>query len=1070
MDYQTLRSPASMEKENLGKSRSPHFMTPTFSSSKQSIAVDTKHDHPATPVPARPIKAEGGNAWMKSAAKRVGFRRPGAGTPRNESPLRQVNTVSFPDKLATPSCSKLTDSASSTQKRVQSVSPKEKPLPSPPIAQLDGSSSTLESKTLIDAGDKPLRRRSPLGNTETEEDWPVLDPKRSTSPGTLREKMREQGSQLVQQAVSSEEERYPLLGNTVRHVPSEEQIPVSRYSESYKALTKNTPTTKLDPIPNHNEVQLNGRKSIDDPFKDGVYDHGPVLPSKGLPASPSGLSAAAAASAGRLRHEPKSTIEPRQTRTSSLRARLSAGQLVKDDHNKVVGFTDFTAPTEPTIARRESLRTRKEAQAGRSITPPVTNTVRGKSSRDSIGSNRAPAQFVGGSRRPAHPRRPSSRSSLHKETRALTPPLVPSRPAPPRPVSKVGNPNGTESADKGMNSKISSRKSSIPVPCASVEYSSSEKEHLSVSKAPGSVAPKIPKKEPRNENGIYQDRLSAEIIGELRATTPPPVNGWLPQISLEHNASRALEDIEESPQHTYQLKRLSLNTFDVGPTLKISPSANRFIMGPGPESKPLTKKRSKELDLARVKDDARTRKFSTMPVSAPKIGPERPSSSQGLSRLTPRAGLVDPQIREKKTKSADFSGTSASDRVQQESVKPTSRPCDYAHSSAKVSKSSTNTSNDPFFDAPEDPLSKLQEIAVPLQAEDQHDGLMDEAAWISPIKETKSVAGDGKILVLDEHFPAKPREGVKDDMKTQTKLVSKDAPAKPQPFTPEQTYTKHPSSSGSYPPRSSSRTPHHDLTSTKAPTSTPTTNKGPPTPPKDSPKEQEFSRRQNELGSLHGHRSSPLDLNGLAPKFESTTRDPARDPTRDSTRTSAHGSYKSQASVSKGMLSNFRGFFHKRAVEKEPLQSTKKSKSKVSITANGSPFPPISEVHPIHRPTLASMNRSNATTPRPGSAATPATPSFVSPVPTEVSTTTNLAMQILNEARNERSSPKKERLLELGKIMVDAVTQARDAEKAMEEAKQAARKAEVANALCKRSLAEVEKCVMVWRCEVDRSL
>jgi hypothetical protein len=79
-------------------------------------------------------------------------------------------------------------------------------------------------------------------------------------------------------------------------------------------------------------------------------------------------------------------------------------------------------------------------------------------------------------------------------------------------------------------------------------------------------------------------------------------------------------------------------------------------------------------------------------------------------------------------------------------------------------------------------------------------------------------------------------------------------------------------------------------------------------------------------------------------------------------------------------------------------------------------------------------------------------------------------MQILNEARNERSSPKKERLLELGKIMVDAVTQARDAEKAMEEAKQAARKAEVANALCKRSLAEVEKCVMVWRCEVGRSL
>ena len=940
-------------------------------------------------------------------------------------------------------------------------------MPSPPIVQLDGSSSTLESKTLIDAGDKPLRRRSPLGDTGTEEDWPVLHAMRSAGPGTLREMMREKGSQLTDQTISSEEERYPLLGNTVRHVPSEEQIPVSRYSDSYKALTKNTSAPKLDPILNHNEVQTNGRKSIDDPFKAGVYDYGPVLPSKGLPASPSGLSAAAAAAAGRLGHEPKPTIEPRQTRTSSLRARLSAGQLVKDDHNKVVGFTDFTAPTEPTIARRESLRTRKEAQAGRSITLQVTNTVPSKSSRESVGSNRAPAQFVGGSRRPAHPRRSSSRSSLHNETRALTPPLVPSRPAPPRTVSKVGNPTSTESADKGMSSIVSSRKSSIPLPCAPVEHSSSDRENLSVSKTLGSVAPKTPKKEPRNEKGIYQDRLSAEITGELRATTPPPLNGWLPQISLEHNASRALEDIEESPQHTYQLKRLSLNTSDVGPILKISPSANRFIMGPGLEDKPLTKKRSKELDLAMIRDDAKTRKSTTVPFSAPKKGPERPSSSQGLSRLTSRVGLTDPQTREKKTKSADFSEMSASDRVQQESIKPTSEPCDYADSSAKVSKSSINTSNDPFFDASEDPLSRLQGIAVPSQAEDQRNGFIDEAAWISPLKEKKSVSGDGKTLVLDEHLPAKLREGVRDDMKTQTGLVSKDTPAEAQPFTPEQTYIKHLSSSGSYPPRSSSRTPHRDLTGTKAPTFTPNTIKGPPTPPKDSPKEQEFSRRQNELGSHRGHRSSPLDLNGLAPRFDSAPRDTARDSTRDSTRTSARGSHKSQASVSKGMLSNFRGLFHKRAGENEPLQSTKKFKSKVSITANGSPFPSISEIHPIHRPTLASTNRSNAATPRP--TATPTTPSFVSPIPSEVSTTTNLAMQILNEARNERSSPKKERLLELGKIMVEAVTQARDAEKAMEEAKQAARKAEVANALCKRSLAEVEKCVMIWRCEVGRS-
>lgn len=102
LGYQTLQSPASMEKENLGKSRSPHFMTPTLSSSKQSVATKTKNDdHPSRPVPARPIKAEGSNAWTKSAAKRVGFRRAGDGTTRSrkESPLRQVNPISFPDKV-----------------------------------------------------------------------------------------------------------------------------------------------------------------------------------------------------------------------------------------------------------------------------------------------------------------------------------------------------------------------------------------------------------------------------------------------------------------------------------------------------------------------------------------------------------------------------------------------------------------------------------------------------------------------------------------------------------------------------------------------------------------------------------------------------------------------------------------------------------------------------------------------------------------------------------------------------------------------------------------------------------
>ncbi|KAK4691725.1 hypothetical protein P7C71_g5334, partial [Lecanoromycetidae sp. Uapishka_2] len=412
------------EKENVAKSGSPHFMTPTFSSSKQSIATNLKDDDsPSAPLHPKLVKADGSNAWMKTAAKRVGFTRT-AVTPRSmprskkevQKRMASINPISFPDKLATPSYSKLTESPPSDYERRPQISPKDKPLPSPPAAQPDSSSPRRDSKTLIDAGDKPLRRHSPDGQG-AHEDWPVLHPKRSASPGTLQQMMASTGSQLTQQAASAStsKERYPVLGNiTLRKVSDDDQLPISRFSASHKIPRKEVSSPNMKK-PADDKSLIPGNTHIDDPFKDGVYNTNLESTVNGLPNSPSGLSAAAAAVEKSSREESKSITEPRQTRTSSLRARLSTGQLVKDGHNKVVGFTDFTAPNEPAsnAVRRDSLRARKEAQARRSITPPVAHAIQAKSSRESLGGNRAPAKFVAGSRRPTHPRRPSSRGSLH---------------------------------------------------------------------------------------------------------------------------------------------------------------------------------------------------------------------------------------------------------------------------------------------------------------------------------------------------------------------------------------------------------------------------------------------------------------------------------------------------------------------------------------------------------------------------------------------------------------------------------------------------------------------------------
>lgn len=100
MGYQSLDSPTSTKKpaenENSGKSRSPHFMTPTFSFSSQSVAATN-----ITPVSStKSSKAESNNAWMNSATKRVGLRRTSEGTrSKKEGPTKTSKSITFPDKV-----------------------------------------------------------------------------------------------------------------------------------------------------------------------------------------------------------------------------------------------------------------------------------------------------------------------------------------------------------------------------------------------------------------------------------------------------------------------------------------------------------------------------------------------------------------------------------------------------------------------------------------------------------------------------------------------------------------------------------------------------------------------------------------------------------------------------------------------------------------------------------------------------------------------------------------------------------------------------------------------------------
>ncbi len=1001
-----------------------------------------------------------------------------------------------------------------TREPVLKASPKEKPLPSPPIAQVDDSSIALEAKSLIDASDKPLIRRSPPGKPKPDEDWPVLHPEQRSSTGTLQEMLRETGSQLTQQAIVVEKERYPVLGNTVRQVDSEDQLPVSRYSASYQLPPEaiSTPNTKMEA----EESSVAGKdiRRYSDPFKDGIYDSGPVVPAKDLVPSPLKPSAGAARVKKPVQ-DPKPVPEPRQTRTSSLRARLSAAQLDNDGPTKDASVRDSKPPNELVKGDRDSLPALKEAKGRRSTTAAADKSVSKKASRDSIGSNRAPALFVGGSRRPAHPRRPNSRGSHRDEYRVPSPPLPPNRPAPAKPVTR-GEDDRDKNFEKGREGPtVKPRKSSIPVPRMVIDRTAQDGGEV-VTPERKSMRFGQARKEARDEiGGIYQENTFADLVNELQATLPP---ARTPELLPNNHEPRVLEAIEESPQHTYQLKRLSVAAPKYGPTLKISSSAERYIMG-NEEDCLLNKKKSKELEN-RSKSKPSS---SATPISATKKDIERPSSSQGLSRLSSRVGLIDPKVRERKAKSVDL-GQVSPYRARTDSVQSTSDSrCQNPESSGKVTKASTDVSNDPFFDAPEEPLCGLEDEIVTTKAQEQR-GNIDEAAWISPSEKRpsrSSSSGGRDTLALDDylpgHFQGQPIEDMKgDDLKEERKtdmtqppkdkafhnldivvkdfapqsIVSRVGPAKHTPSTPAQTHGKQLNGPG-HPPRNSSRATPPDFTGPENHNSSPLTSensrtlpahsdskvikstsstaeKKPPTPPKYSPKE--FDHRQDNPGFLQGFDSSQVDVDNPASKHDSARHNPTKRDSITKRDSAAHDSHRSQNSMSKGVLSNFRGLFHKRSSNESLKSSKKPSKSKVSINANGSPFPPISEVHPIHRPTLASAARARTTTPVANNpSSTPATtPSFTSPQPTEVSTSTILAMQLLDAARIEGSSPKKERLLKLGQFMVDAITQARDAEKAMEEAKQASRKAEVASALCKKSLGEVERVVKGYRNEMVR--
>lgn len=940
------------------------------------------------------------------------------------------------------------------------VSPNDKPLPTPPVAQIVTNSPRKPRITLIDATDKPLRR-SPIGTPEAQEEWPTLEPQRAVSRSSVQDVMRETGSQLLEQ-VSTGGERYPRLGDTTEK-SFEDQLPISTYSPaSGKGPRKGISAPNL-------KAQTITIRRLTDPFDS-------TEPGKTeLVADKKDTTAGAAALE---KSTSQDFTEVRQTRTSSLRARLSAGEVVRDNNSKTIGFTDFTAPAESTAgpSRRESLHGRNSAQASN---VPSSRGPNAKASLESIG-NRLPASFVAGSRRPHAPRRPSSRGSLRDEGTGL----VSTRPA-----SSTSSHEQTSSTDATVkqHQKGPGRRSSIPVARPVVIHvggrrgsSHSRDNKATSSQTVGNGKTQTLNKTPTAEYDpfSYQNQPDTTTTVQAAENLKAAIDGTQASVQETENHKAAhygyqtstdapaankemtpLEAIDESPRHTYTFRRLSTKAPSFGPTLSISPSADKYIMGTGEnkENRPPSRDKLASSSAGHGRSSSGTRNRLDRPLSN--------------IESSPRTSLVDSRIRDKKTKSAEYSSTGSA----VVDVNVPSR-------SSKQPSVSTDASADPFYDASEDPhadvqagakadkkdddwISPLAKKSNPASNEIESDATKKEGQVVS--KNTVKEANDGMAQKL-AHDLVK-LDGNSNKNYSKPTATSKAKQLGEDPFTPE---TQHgrPASSDSHPPRGSSKQKPLTTVQNKTVSAIASTKEvGPPTPPK------EYLRRQNALGSANGHGSSQLDLQPPGSGYVTAKRAPVN---RDSV---ACDSVKSQSTLTTSLSKtrfNFKTLFHKKTTDTAPPSAKKgkktgttEPKSRAHINGNGSPFPAVSDIHPIHRPSASPPKTSSSAStyrapPVPArnpshrltatSASRPQTPLLASSESTaDISRSTHLAMSLLDSARKETSSPKKEKLLELGKIMVDCITRARDAELAFEEAKLAAARAERASEACRQAVREV---------------
>ncbi|EEP77987.1 predicted protein [Uncinocarpus reesii 1704] len=577
-------------------------------------------------------------------------------------------------------------------------------------------------------------------------------------------------------------------------------------------------------------------------------------------------------------------------------------------------------------------------------------------------------------------------------------------------------------------------RSSIPIPSRFLQSYKGEQ-------APMTPVNRITLPVPENTE---QSITSPTDTLEVTAPVKPVLNDTTLELALVSDTEELDSPLDEKADAEYitgggvKVKQLSHTPPFKGPQLRISPEAEKIIMGD--EGEPSTEKKKLLAHGYRRSESRREFRMSTDSLFG-SFGAKRDRNPRSRSSLG-NASTPEPALSEKfevlsKANSTD-SNVKASAPPENDSacIRSLGMDANTLHAS--------KTSNNPFFNKI---MSKSSSFIIKDKPREPKYGNGDSSCE-KVLSRTEHIRNElpltGSVSKASPSATKKPEISAPKLKRTPDRLEIRKHPHILKRESPGSSRL-HNDSSHRIPDRPGLRYLNDHSYQSKARATR--TGAMPPIAPQGRIHTQDPSNKDRASHSRHSHVHIPA--------------------------TNFQESVKPKASGTKGVLQNFRGLFTKNKPEqlkeippsdvptgnhKERLSRKSKASLNGGRSITRSPVRYYQAVFGTDREVQASQELHDAK----NTPSTNISPTQVAPAFANTRNVSGLAIEVLDSARAEPDTQKKEQLVKLGRILIEAVNNSNDAEKAMITAIQAAKQAEISCALAKENALQIGQVAREW--------